>query len=86
MPNIVTVKNELSAFTYTLTKTGKISYNAPAGFHDDIVIAIALANWYRVENAVSPSEVTVLEEIINHNNGPVVGPGSFMDFMNEDND
>ncbi len=68
VPNIATVKSELGAFTYTLTRTGKISYNAPAGFHDDIVIAIALANWYRVENSASPTQVNVVEDIINFNN------------------
>ncbi len=66
IPNIVTVKNELSAFTYALTRTGKISYNAPAGFHDDIVIALALANWYRKENS-GIDGVGIIEAIMEHN-------------------
>jgi len=34
---------EFSAFTYDISSSGKIRYNAPAGLHDDIVIAHALA-------------------------------------------
>lgn len=38
--------NELTSFTYDISdKTGRIFYNAPVGFHDDIVIAHALAIW-----------------------------------------
>lgn len=37
--------NELNSFTYDISSTGKIRYNAPVGFHDDIVIAHALAIW-----------------------------------------
>lgn len=34
---------EFTAFTYDISTSGKIRYNAPAGLHDDIVIAHALA-------------------------------------------
>jgi hypothetical protein len=85
IPNIQTVKNELSVFTYTLTRTGKISYNAPSGFHDDIVIAIALANWFRKESG-GADEVTVLEDIIKMNESRGSKPGSFLDYMDQDND
>lgn len=38
--------NELSVFSYDKSeKTGNIIYGAPPGFHDDIVIAHALAVW-----------------------------------------
>lgn len=38
--------NELNSFTYDISeKTGRVFYNAPIGFHDDIVIANALAVW-----------------------------------------
>jgi len=38
--------NEFNAFTYDIAeKSGRIMYNAPVGFHDDIVIANALAVW-----------------------------------------
>lgn len=43
--NIPETINELKSFTYDVSSTGKIRYNAPAGFHDDIVIANALAVW-----------------------------------------
>jgi hypothetical protein len=36
---------ELTNFTYDISSSGKIMYSAPAGFHDDIVIADALAVW-----------------------------------------
>lgn len=38
--------NELLSFTYDISeKTGRVIYGAPQGFHDDIVIAHALAIW-----------------------------------------
>ncbi len=36
---------EFNSFTYDFTSSGKVSYNAPAGFHDDIVMSHALAVW-----------------------------------------
>ena len=46
---------ELSIFTYDFSeKTDRVYYGAPAGFHDDIVIAHALACW-----ALSPLIVKV---------------------------
>ncbi len=84
VPNIVTVKNELSVFTYTLTRTGKLSYSAPAGYHDDIVMALAMANWYRKENNVS-DEVTAIDDIIKLNARPD-RPNNFFDYMENDDD
>ncbi len=37
--------NELNSFTYEISNHGRIMYEAPVGFHDDIVIAHALAIW-----------------------------------------
>lgn len=85
IPNITTIKNELSVFTYTLTRTGKISYNAPAGFHDDIVMSLAMGNWYRSENSVG-EHAGVLEDIISHNSGPDNRQRSVYDDMMDDND
>lgn len=86
IPNITTVKNELSVFTYTLTRTGKISYAAPSGFHDDIVMSLALANWYRKEN-VGSEEIGIIEDVLAMNEERVRGrPGSFIEEMYEDND
>jgi len=36
---------EFNNFTYDITNSGRISYNAPTGFHDDIVISHGLAVW-----------------------------------------
>ena len=36
---------EFTNFTYDLTSTGRIKYEAPQGFHDDIVMAHGLAIW-----------------------------------------
>ncbi len=36
--------NELKRFEYAVSNNGTITYNAPSGFHDDCVIALALAN------------------------------------------
>lgn len=45
MLNIEETINELSDFTYDISEHGRIIYGAPVGFHDDIVIAHALAIW-----------------------------------------
>lgn len=37
------IKDELDIFEYTFTSTG-VRYSAPSGFHDDCVMALALAN------------------------------------------
>lgn len=47
-----TIKDELDVFEYQFTSTG-VRYNAPAGFHDDCVNALALANKCRINNAGS---------------------------------
>ncbi len=88
LPNIKTLKGEMQAFTYTMTRTGKISYNAPSGFHDDIVMSLALVNWFRKENSTDQSQVEVLEEVIGWNNGSgrAARPGSFREYIDNDND
>jgi hypothetical protein len=37
--------NEMMIFEYEMTSSGLIRYNAPPGYHDDCVIALALSNW-----------------------------------------
>jgi len=44
-----TMRGELEAYERNVTPTGRSQYSAPAGLHDDIVIAMALA-WYGVIN------------------------------------
>lgn len=43
IPHIPVLVNELRIFEYVLTKTGLLSYSAPAGAHDDATISLALA-------------------------------------------
>ncbi|NRA58898.1 MAG: hypothetical protein HRU13_12360 [Phycisphaerales bacterium] len=38
------VRQELDVFEYQTTKTGRVSYSAPEGLHDDCVCAMALAH------------------------------------------
>jgi len=42
-----TLYDELKAYASSLTSGGRISYGAPRGLHDDMVVALALANWGR---------------------------------------
>jgi hypothetical protein len=44
-PEIPVLLNELEIFGYEITKAGNVRYNAPEGYHDDCVIALALGNW-----------------------------------------
>lgn len=45
IPNIPELINELNLFGYEITKTGRVRYGAPEGYHDDCVMALALAWW-----------------------------------------
>ena len=44
-PDFEVLVSELEAYSYELTKSGLIRYNAPEGLHDDTVICLALAAW-----------------------------------------
>ncbi|MGP8322424.1 MAG: terminase large subunit domain-containing protein [Methanosarcinaceae archaeon] len=44
-PDIPELINELKIFGFEISKTGNISYNAPAPLHDDCVIGLALATF-----------------------------------------
>ena len=46
-------KAELKAYAYELTKGGRLRTNAPAGLHDDTVIAVALATFREPTQAVA---------------------------------
>jgi hypothetical protein len=41
--------NEMKRYEYAISASGNLSYNAPSGYHDDCVIALALANHGRWE-------------------------------------
>ena len=43
------VTNEMKRYEYQITPNGSITYNAPSGYHDDCVIALALANSARYQ-------------------------------------
>lgn len=38
-------ENELKIFEYDIGPSGGVRYSAPDGYHDDCVVALALANW-----------------------------------------
>lgn len=40
---------ELKRYEYEISPSGGITYNAPSGYHDDCVMALALANHGRWE-------------------------------------
>lgn len=84
LPNIATMKEEFELFTYTLTRTGKLSYNAPDGKHDDTVIAVALANWM-ADQTYGTKEVFSLDTFFQVA-GDLNRPKSFSQFMLDDND
>jgi hypothetical protein len=46
--------NELEIFEYEIGKSGIVRYSAPEGYHDDCVIALALAYWHLRPGRVEP--------------------------------
>jgi hypothetical protein len=44
-PNIPELINELKLYGYSTSRGGTVQYGAPEGYHDDIVIGLALAAW-----------------------------------------
>ena len=44
-PDIPVLINELGLFGYKISPAGVTTYGAPEGYHDDTVIALALATW-----------------------------------------
>jgi len=83
IPNIRTIRQEFELFEYKITRTGKISYSAPAGRHDDCVISIAMANWYADEYGGS-GEINSIDNFLGVMGGQA--PKDFFDFMDNDND
>ena len=47
IPDVPVVVNEHESYTYEITRSRNISYGAPEGLHDDVVIAAALADYGR---------------------------------------
>lgn len=52
-PDIKVLIHELMIYQYEITKAGNLRYNAPDGYHDDTVIALALAAWV-AKNRIEP--------------------------------
>jgi len=55
------IKDELEQFEYTISKVGVVKYSAPEGYHDDCVMALALA---RMCFAMVPGQVRVSQDLI----------------------
>jgi hypothetical protein len=81
IPNINTIRSELESFEFIFTRTGKLSYNAPAGQHDDTVIALALCNLYAREHFGS-DVIQQIEDSIGLNKTA----NNFYDFIEQDDD
>jgi hypothetical protein len=45
--------DELKRYEYEIHPGGRISHDAPSGFHDDFVVALALANEARIQGGPS---------------------------------
>ena len=53
--------DELKRYEYELTGAGRLTYSAPSGFHDDCVIALALANSLRFTGAAGSGYMAALQ-------------------------
>lgn len=62
---------EFDNFSYSISHTGKIMYNAREGYHDDIVIAHALAVWelYDIKKKEDQSISPIRQELIKRARG-----------------
>lgn len=54
-PDIPVLLSELGLYGYKISPAGVTTYNAPEGYHDDTVIALALAAWYQNKPRANPS-------------------------------
>jgi hypothetical protein len=54
-PDIPVLISELGLFGYKISPAGVTTYNAPDGYHDDCVIALALASWFQNKPKANPS-------------------------------
>lgn len=57
--------NELASYSYVYNpQTGKVTYNAPQGLHDDICIALSYANLCRMEAAETGYSLSLLDHAV----------------------
>jgi hypothetical protein len=54
-PPFRTLLSEMRAYELKKTKTGKLTYGAPTGMHDDWVTSLALCNWGMKQTMVEPA-------------------------------
>lgn len=80
-PDNEVLLHELYEFEYTLTKTGKITYGAPIGKHDDCVISLALAVW-GIKNYMH--EAQIIQQDINKAQADRQGHGEPVNIIEED--
>lgn len=62
-PEIQILLDELRQFEYIIGKTGKITYSAPEGKHDDCVISLGLAVW-ALRHHLKEAQVVQRDEIL----------------------
>jgi len=80
--------SEMEAFEFTYTATG-VRYEAPSGFHDDGVMAVALAlhGWDRVQGAVPEAPVGLRQisddPYVSPENGPAMASRPAGDFQSQ---
>lgn len=60
LPRNTAMIDELILYGYECLPSGSVRYSAPSGSHDDYVIALALANWWRHDRA-STSEIAMID-------------------------
>lgn len=53
LPEDIDLIQEFESFEYEITDKGNVTYNAPKGMHDDIVISVALCTWGLQNSVVS---------------------------------
>jgi len=58
IPDVPELINELKLFGYKTTASGNVQYQAPQGYHDDCVIALALAAW-QLNKRTAPPDIRV---------------------------
>lgn len=61
-PNIPELVEELRIFGYEVLPSGKIRYAAPDGFHDDCVMALALAVW-NLGSRLAPADIPTPQKV-----------------------
>lgn len=66
-PDIPELVNEMNVFTYQVTEKGHITYNAPSGYHDDCVNALALACWGTSGENLTPISEREIEQLSIYN-------------------